>query len=118
MAYQGSTAASSVSNPPQMLVSLLGGPQRINKGTTAESTAVWLGGRAWMLRTTDSATLAGAAGYFTDAAALGMAQNDLLFIVSQTSVGAAPSLTIGLVSSLTTAGAFCSTATQITSTYS
>ena len=79
MAYQGSTAASSVSNPPVQIIQTLsqGGfstsvSTGINMGSTQIGTTLFsvpgraLGGNLWYYASTDSSSTVFAAGYFSD----------------------------------------------------
>ena len=101
MAYQGTTAASSVSNPPVLLMGTHAAiDQRIpGTGTTGStifmnnaykaSTAVYSEGRAfggqfWGYWSTDNTTAIASSGYFTDAGPLGMRPGDVIMAVGTT----------------------------------
>ena len=129
MAYQGTTAASAVSNPPVLLVGTHASiDQRIpGTGTTGStiymnnawkgSTSVYAEGRAfggqmWGYWSTDLTTAVATTGYFSDAGPLGMRPGDLVFCVGNpgTTVVVTRLLTIAAIStagaaSVSTAGA-------------
>ena len=102
MPYVGSTAASSLANPP---VAMLNGPlspfgNATNNilGSSAQTTAAFNGGvQMWRYTSSDASTLLQGAGYFTDGLDLGMRIGDLLVHVRQSSLGTSPSLNIGVV---------------------
>ena len=133
MAYSGSTAASSVANPPQMIwAGHMGG----GGWTTAPSTTINLGatygssvgsrpGRAlsangWYYASTDTTTASLAAGYFTDGKALGMQPGDVIFVVGSASAGSSATFAIGVIGDVTSTGASIgvggSTGSQLSST--
>mgnify|MGYP003394014568 FL=1 len=109
MAYSGSTAASSVANPPFLVAS---GIVR-----SAASSTVSLGRQLWLYASTDSSTLAFGSNYFTDAFYIGMRQNDVVIQTYQSSVGSSQVLQIGSLGAVTTAGAALTTGGTITSTF-
>lgn len=91
--YLGTTAASSVSNPPIEMFNALGG----SANRTLAGTAVW------SYCSTNSATEVTTAGFFSDAASLGMKAGDIVFGIYATSVGSTNPIPymgcIGVVSS-------------------
>jgi len=107
MAYSGSTASSSVANPP----SLIGGP--LTRGSSSGPNP--RGGQTWHYTSTDGSTVTSASAYFTDAWYLGMRPSDVIFGTYQSSVGSTDRYSYRLiVTSVTTAGAVCSTAQMST----
>lgn len=101
MGYNGSTASSSVANPPVLLMGTNAADQRIpGTGTTGStiyvtnayknsSTALYSEGRAfggqfWGYWSTDNTTAIASSGYFTDAGALGMRPGDVVMCVGST----------------------------------
>ena len=77
MAYQGSTAGSTVSNPPFMISSWLAGST--NSGSTDA--------RAWKqfaYRSTHTQALVAATGFFTDGKKLGMRLGDSVLVIGAT----------------------------------
>lgn len=125
MAYQGSTAASSVSNPPVNLVQGLsaGGfstavSTSINLGSTQiGSTLFSLPGRAignsvWFYASTDGTTTVLGSSYFSDGFKLGMRCGDLLFgVFSSSQNSTTQNFYIGIVGNVssTSGGADLST---------
>lgn len=121
MAYLGTTAASSVSNPPVLLMQTRAADPRIpGSGTTGStifmnnawnaSTSVYSEGRAfggqfWGYWSTDNTTAIASSGYFTDAGPLGMRPGDVVMTVGTTG-GAGTVITRFLtVQSVSTSGA-------------
>jgi len=73
MSYSGTTAASSVRNPPIRIDS--GQLSQRNRG---ESTGVANGGALWMYTSSDPLATITATGYFSDGGLLGMRNNDVV----------------------------------------
>lgn len=109
MPYQSSTLGATSANPPRLLVASMGG---LNPAST-----VPFGPSLWVYQSTDSTTLAQGANYFTDAQSLGMRQNDVVIVQSQSSVGSSVVLVIGSLSAVTTSGANLSTGGAVSSTF-
>ncbi len=117
MAYQGTTAASSVSNPPvQAWQPLSGGgfstfqSTGINMGSTYGSSVGAmpgraLGGNGWYYASTDPSTAVCAQGYFTDGLKLGMKPGDVLFIIAASSLGGANNVSVAVIGDVTSTGA-------------
>jgi hypothetical protein len=112
MAYSGSTAASTIANPPS----------RISHGilaqrSVAESTSVNDGGSLWVYNSTNTTTAMYAAGFFTDGVSIGMRPGDIM--ISRCSSGEGSTAqhvvigilqsTDGIATNLTTAGTMSST---------
>jgi hypothetical protein len=99
MAYQGTTALSSVSNPPILIARGLGGG--FNVPTSAP-----IGSGLWFYGTTGSNTTdAFTASYFSDGQALGLKQGDVVIVVAQTStVASSQTLLLGCISSMSSTG--------------
>ena len=120
-AYLGSTQASSIANPPVLVMGIIGASPdvRIAGGTTMltfnnynqASTATGragqnAGGRFWHYFTTDVSTAVLNSGYFSDAGPLGMRPFDVLAILAcGTSNSTASLLRWTYVTSISTAGA-------------
>lgn len=111
MAYVGSTAASSVANPPVLLLG--NGPTpTLNAsgnvlGSSLQTTTAFgsAGNNIWKYNSSDGSTLLLGAGYFTDGLALGMHNGDIMLAVSQSSLGTSPTFLIGvLMTTNSTAG--------------
>lgn len=120
MAYLGTTQASSVSNPPVLIVGNMGpGPDSHiagssifafnNYGQSSTNTyreGVSVGGRFWQYFTTDVTTAVLNSGYFTDAGALGMRPFDVVNIIACGTTNSTASLMRWTyVTSISTAGA-------------
>ena len=94
MSYSGATAASSVANPPRLLIGSIGG----GANSTAFTYAAGKGNKSlWLYGTSDSATDLQANTYFTDGWQLGMRTGDLVLFTCSTgsSIGAG----LGVISS-------------------
>lgn len=109
MAYSGSTALSSVQNPPRQIS--LGLAPMFNTagnitGSTLQTTSAFSGGtNLWFYASSDPSTGLQLAGYFTDGLALGMRNGDAIINIVQTSLGTSPTLGIGvLMTTNSTAG--------------
>lgn len=109
MAYNGSTALSSVANPPILLVRGVG---QINNasgnvlGSSLQTTTKLNGGSGlWYYASSDGSTVLQGAGYFSDGVSLGMRNGDVLISVSQSSLGTSPTCAISvLMTTNSTAG--------------
>jgi len=90
MAYFGTTAASSVSNPPVLLWRGAGSRTILGtSGTTAWSSGVTRAGgiQQWQYISTNLTTDLTVAGVFTDGKNLGMQVGDIMHVVEYTSAG-------------------------------
>ena len=90
MTYSGSTAASSVANPPILLFRGAGARTILGtSGTTAWSSGVTRAGgiQQWQYISTNLTTDLTAVGFFTDGQRLGMQVGDVMFVVQYTSAG-------------------------------
>jgi hypothetical protein len=107
MAYSGSTAASSVANPPALVSGQL---------TRSSSLGPNLhGGSVWSYQSADGSTVTSASNYFTDAWYLGIRPGDHIMGSYSSSVGSTDRYSYRLiVTSVTTNGAVCSTAQMST----
>jgi len=96
MAYQGSTASSSVANPPSLMVEgVVGSPS------------------LWAYTSTHTSTSLKTANFFTDAQNLGIAQDDILFATNNAST-TAPITYMGAFGAVSTSGAALSSAVSST----
>jgi len=103
MAYAGSTASSSVANPPALTSGQL-------TRSSSRSGPSPRGGSIWSYNSTDGSTVSSASAYFTDALYLGMRPGDIVHGTYYSSVGSTDRYAYRLiVTSVTTAGAVCST---------
>lgn len=96
MAYSGSTAASSVANPPVQFARAIGG------GLNTLSTQ-GTGGGLWVYNSSHSSTQLTDSNFFTDAYYLGMKAGDLVFFVGST--GSSGACGFGVLGAVTTSGA-------------
>lgn len=116
MAYNGSTAGSTLANPPILMVGAMGG-KVLNNGSTIGGTGAGSGAQWWHYTSTDSSTAPFTANYFTDALRLGMKAGDLVFQVGAT--GSTFGVSVNVLGAVSTAGAaYASTGAQISSTFS
>lgn len=94
--YLGTTAASSVANPPVQLLNSLGG----------QGNRPGAGSGLWYYNSTNSSTEASTANFFTDGLALGMKQGDIVFCVYSTSIGSSAVIPYtGVIGTVSTSGA-------------
>lgn len=99
MSYSGTTAATTVSNPPVRIGGYLGqGPN-----STASAAAGSWGRSLWLYNSSHSSTQLTDSNFFSDAQALGMKMNDIVMAVCNT--GSSVSIVIGVLSSVTSDGA-------------
>lgn len=121
MAYLSSTEASSVANPP---VLVLPKPMGNLPGTTSLSTGngrnVYQeqGGALWMYRSSHGSTELMDSGFFSDAKDIGMRPGDMMMYHQWTTEGSSQVCGVGVIGDVSTAGAALSTGGTITSTYS
>lgn len=93
MAYSGTTAASSVANPPILLVRGVGTLVNAAGAVIGSTAQPNVGGTGlWYYASTDGATICSSPGYFTDGRQLGMRNGDFILIAAATAVG---STTVG-----------------------
>ena len=128
MAYSGTTAASSVANPPRQLVAPFAQNPAIAGSTmflsTAGSTAAnnpnapgGGGGGLWFYASTNLTTDLTAANFFSDGFYIGMRPGDIVQGAQFSSLGSSVTTFIGAIVSVSTAGASFSTGSLITSTF-
>lgn len=97
MTYRGTTAASTLTNPPMaMFAPALGG---INRNTTE----AYAGRRLWLYNSTHGTTEIMTTGFFTDAYYMGMKQGDIVLGFSNT--GSSVAVFMGVIGAVTTNGA-------------
>lgn len=119
MAYLGSTAASSVANPPRCLIPSFSGIRNTTNLSTANGANTYReqGGGVWLYSSSHGSTETMATGFFSDAQALGMRPGDLVFGVQWTTAGSSQVVYMGVLDSVSTAGAALSTGGTMTSTF-
>lgn len=110
MAYSGSTAASSLQNPPRCLAGAFVGSRAggstvlLGVGSTAVDVGTQ-GGKLWAYVSTDAVATVLTTGYFSDGDKLGMRPGDILFGVTHTTDGATLVNYFGSVTSVSSNGA-------------
>jgi hypothetical protein len=109
MAYFGTTAASSVANPPESIALPL------TRGTSALTANK---PQLWVYSSTNLTTDVNAANFFSDGWYLGMRPGDIVIGSQYTSAGSSVVGFVGVVASVTTAGVSLSTGGTMTSTFS
>ena len=97
MAYAGTTAASSVANPPMAMWA------PAIRGVSDVSTASGGGRRLWLYNSSNATSDQLASNFFTDAWYLGMKQGDI--VLGTIATGSSVSVFLGVLSSVTTNGA-------------
>lgn len=111
MAYLGTTASSSLQNPPALFARPLSGGARI------ATTEPQMGMGLWMFASTDTSSSPFTSNYFSDGKSLGMKQGDVVICVGMTStVSSSAVLMLGVVGAVSTAGTQLSTFSFISST--
>lgn len=115
MAYNGSTAGSTLANPPMLVWGAMGG-RVLNNGSTINGTGAGSGAQIWFYSSTDSSTAPFAANYFTDAQRLGMRGGDVVLQVGAT--GSTLGVSVNVLGTVSSAGAaYASSGAQISSTF-
>ena len=97
MAYAGTTAGSTTTNPP-----LSFGPPALG-GINANTTEAYAGLRVWLYNSSHSTTQLTDTAFFTDAYFIGMKQGDIVFGTQNT--GSSVGVYMGVLGAVTTAGA-------------
>jgi hypothetical protein len=112
MAYSGTTAASSLANPPHRVD---------HGGLTArninESTSTIEGRGLYFYNSTNVTTDLTVTGFFSDADRIGFRNGDVVICVQSTGSETAPRVLIGALSGVSSAGGSLDSASIITSTY-
>ena len=117
MAYSGSTAASSVANPPRQMIQSVGANQGTTGLTTTPNAVGAQGGGLWFYCSTNATTDLLVANFFTDGKSLGMRPGDMVFGMSFTSAGSSVQTFMGAITGVSTSGASLSTGSLVTSTF-
>ena len=112
MAYSGSTAASTVANPPKRIS--MGG---LTGRNLRESTSVDEGHQLWFYNSSHLTTDLAASSFISDAARLGMRNGDVMIAVQASTGGSTTTaLLIGVIELDSTSAASISTSVSLTST--
>ena len=107
MAYYGTTAATSVANPPVLIA----------RGLTPTNAGSTYATGLWVYNSTNLTTDMTASNFFSDAYYIGMKQGDLVLGTQNTTAGSSTVLFAGSLGAVTTSGAALSTGGTITSTF-
>lgn len=106
MAYSGTTAATSLANPPR---NVLSAAMSVMSGTTGMTTTPSApggqGGGLWYYSSTNLTTDFTASGFFSDGKTLGMRPGDIVICAQFTSAGSSVITSLGAITSISTAGA-------------
>ncbi len=114
-AYSGTTAGSTLANPPILMFGGMGG-RILNNGSTINGAGGGSGCQLWLYASTNSSTEPFAANFFTDAKVLGMRGGDVVIQVGAT--GSTQGVSISVLGTVSTAGAaYASSGAQISSTF-
>lgn len=117
MSYSGATAASSVANPPRLLIGGFAQTPGTTGLTTAPSAPNSQGGNLWYYASTNTSTQLQDSNFFSDGKNLGMKPGDVVFGVSFTSAGSTVNLSVGVIVGVSTDGASMSTGSVMTSSF-
>ena len=116
MAYLGTTAATTLQNPPMLLARGFGSGFNTTGGSSAGVAAgTGSGCGLWMYASTNSSTEVIAANFFSDGYYLGMRVGDVVICAGAT--GSSGLLCMHTVSSASSAGVALSSAAGVTSTF-
>ena len=118
MAYSGTTAATSLANPPRQILSASMSLVATTGLTTAPAAPNGQGGSLWYYNSTNQSTDIVATNFFTDGKTLGMRPGDMVMGVQFTSAGSSVITFYGVITGVSTSGASLSTGSLITSTFS
>lgn len=100
MAYSGTTAASSLANPPR---NVAGTNMWGDRSTSVISSSKLVGQGLWLYNTTDGSTDMASVTYFTDAFYIGMKEGDV--IMGAICTGTSATFYAGVIGAVTTLGA-------------
>lgn len=123
MTYLGSTAATSLANPPRCLISGFAGQPKSTQLSTAvpsdgaRSAYNSQGGGVWLYASSHGSTEVQDTNFFTDAQRLGIRPGDIMLGAQWTTLGSSIVFYMGMFRSVSTAGANLSTGGSITSTF-
>lgn len=117
MAYYGSTQASSVANPPRLLVGQIASVPKTTGLSTTTAQQHQQGGQLWFYSSTNLSTDILASNFFTDGYYLGMRPGDVVIGNQFSSAGSSVQTFICTVTGVSTSGATLSTGASLTSTH-
>lgn len=105
MAYSGSTAASSVANPPRRMIDPIMSMGATTGFTVTPNAPNGQGGGLWYYCSTNTTAEVVGANFFTDGKALGMRPGDVVIGVHFTTAGSSGTVSLGVVTGVSTSGA-------------
>lgn len=117
MAYSGSTASSSVANPPRMIIPGVGQVAGTTGLSTTQNQQRQQGGALWFYSSTNKTTDIFVSNFFSDGKNLGMKPGDMVMGNQFTSAGSSVVTFFGTVTGVSTSGATLSTGASLTSTH-
>ena len=117
MAYYGSTASSSLANPPRLLAGGFATKPATTGLSSASNVQHQQGGNLWFYSSTNLSTDVLASNFFTDGQALGMRPGDIVMGNQFSSAGSSVQFFIGVITGVSTSGASLSTGASMTSTF-
>lgn len=117
LTYNGTTAGSTLANPPVLMKSAMGGHlQYVTSGSTVAPMTYGSGAKIWFYASSNAASeLAGAAA-INDGVALGMTIGDVMLGVTTTAGSTAPIFFAGVLVTSGGSTSFCLSSNVITST--
>lgn len=118
MTYYGTTAASSLRNPPRLLVGRFQGVPSTTGLSTANPGQGSQGGNLWFYNSTNTSTELQSSTFFTDGWYLGMRAGDIVMALSFSSAGSTVNLSVGAITDASTSGCGFSTGSVMTSSFS
>ena len=117
MAYSGTTAASTLANPPRKVIDGLAQIPNTTGLSTAPSAPGGQGGALWYYASTNLTTDLTASNFFSDGWYLGMRPGDAVMGVQFSSAGSSVTTFFGAITGVSTSGASLSTGSLMTSTF-
>lgn len=105
MTYRSSTAASSLTNPPRVLIPRMGGLAVSSALSSATNIQRRQGGALYFYSSTHTSTAVIAANFFTDGKKLGMQAGDVVLGVSYSTAASNPKVYMAAVKTVSTSGA-------------
>jgi hypothetical protein len=117
MAYSGTTAGTTSSNPPRQIFAGMANVPQTTGLSTAPASPSNQGGGLWYYSSTNLTTDIVASNFFSDGYYLGMRPGDAVFGVQFTSAGSSVTTFFGAVTGVSTSGASLSTGSLVTSTF-
>ena len=120
MAYSGTTAGTTLRNPPRCIAGggLYGRSGNSTGLSTAPSEPNAQGGSLWVYSSTNTSTQLHTSTFFTDGYYLGMRPGDFVIANSFSSAGSSVETSIGTIVTCSTDGCGLSTGSVITSSFS